>query len=57
MGVPTNFIWIITVFGEAFKYGNCAKFLGYVRENAESFCVEFCTMSYISKLINFLLND
>jgi hypothetical protein len=36
-----SFIWIIVLFDEAFKYGNSAKFLGYVETNAKPVCAEF----------------
>jgi hypothetical protein len=29
-GIPISCIWIITLFNEAFKFGNDAKFLGYI---------------------------
>jgi hypothetical protein len=36
------FILIIVLFDEGFKYGDGAKFLGYVGTNAEELSVEFC---------------
>jgi hypothetical protein len=35
MDMSTSFIWIIIFFDEAFKYGDGAKFWGYVVTNAE----------------------
>jgi hypothetical protein len=42
MDIPTNFIWIIILFDAVFKYGDGAKFWGYVVIKAEQLCVEFC---------------
>jgi hypothetical protein len=41
-GIHTCFVWIIILFDEAFKYGNCAEFWVYAGTNAEQLCVEFC---------------
>jgi hypothetical protein len=41
-GHARNFIWIITFFDEVFEYGGDSTFWGYVEENAELLCVEFC---------------
>jgi hypothetical protein len=35
MDTPTSFISVITLFDGAFKYGDGAKFWGYVGINAE----------------------
>jgi hypothetical protein len=34
MNIPTSFIWIIILFDAVFKYGDGAKFWGYVVINA-----------------------
>jgi hypothetical protein len=39
--IPNSFIGIIILFDEGFKYGDGAKFRGYVGTNVESLCVEF----------------
>jgi hypothetical protein len=44
MDIPTRFIWIFILFDIAFKYGDVAKFWGYVGINAEPVCVEFCSV-------------
>jgi hypothetical protein len=41
MDISTIFISVIIFFGEAFKYGDTAKFSGYLRINAELPYVEF----------------
>jgi hypothetical protein len=54
MDIPISFIWIIILFDA--KYGDGAKFWGYVVINAEPLCVEFCNffaMPYLCKLFNF----
>jgi hypothetical protein len=35
-------IWIVTLFDEAFKYGDGVNFLTYFGTNTEPFCVVFC---------------
>jgi hypothetical protein len=40
MDIPISFIWIIILFNAVFKYGDGAKFWGYVGINAEPLCVE-----------------
>jgi hypothetical protein len=42
MDIAISFIWIIISFDAVFKYGDDAKFWGYVGINAEQLCVEFC---------------
>jgi hypothetical protein len=37
MDIPKSFIWITVLFDKDFKYGDGAKFLGYVGTNAEPF--------------------
>jgi hypothetical protein len=39
MDIPISFIWIIILFDAGFKYGDGAKFWGYVVMNAEPLCV------------------
>jgi hypothetical protein len=36
------YIWIHVLFDKAVKYGDGAKFRGYVAKNAEPLCVKFC---------------
>jgi hypothetical protein len=49
------------LFDEAFKYGDGAKFWGYVGTNAEQLRVEFCNLRSVvylkKKTLNFLLNN
>jgi hypothetical protein len=42
MDIPISFIWIIILFDAVFKYGDGAKFWGYVVITAEQLRVEFC---------------
>jgi hypothetical protein len=41
--IYTRFL-ISSFFDDASKYGDCAKFWGYVETNAELFCVESCNV-------------
>jgi hypothetical protein len=49
MDTPKSFTWIIILFDEVFKYGDGAKFWGYVGTNGEALYVEFCNV-----LVNYL---
>jgi hypothetical protein len=42
MNIPISFISIIIWFDEVFKYGDGAKFWGYVQASADPLYVEFC---------------
>jgi hypothetical protein len=53
MYIPTSLISIIILFDEAFNYGNGAKVWGYVGENSEPFCVEFCNVHIWIKHFSF----
>jgi hypothetical protein len=37
-----QFIWIIILFDEGFKYGDVAKYRGYVGRNVDLLYAEFC---------------
>jgi hypothetical protein len=39
-----SFIWIAILFDEGFKYGDGAKFWGYIGTNAEALCIELCNI-------------
>jgi hypothetical protein len=39
---PTSFVLIIILLDKTFKYGDGAKFWGYVRTSTEPRCVELC---------------
>jgi hypothetical protein len=54
MNIPISFIWIIILFDAVFKYGDGAKFWGYVRINAEVLCVEFCNFVQCHISVNYL---
>jgi hypothetical protein len=49
MDTPSSFISITVVFGEAFKYGDGAKFRDYVGATTRKHCTEFrnSVQSYI----------
>jgi hypothetical protein len=42
MEVPKNFIRIVILLDEAFKYGDSAKYWRYVGTNIELLCVDVC---------------
>jgi hypothetical protein len=50
--MPTRFIWIINLFGEALKYGDGAKLLGYFGANVKPLSVEFSNCVHIHVFIN-----
>jgi hypothetical protein len=52
--VATSFIWIIILFDKALKYGDGAKFWGYVSKNAEPLCVEFCNFMHCHIFVKYL---
>jgi hypothetical protein len=55
MDIPIGFISIIILFDAAFiKYGDGAKFWGYVVINAEQLCVEFCNFVQCHIFVNYL---
>jgi hypothetical protein len=54
MDIPTSFIWIIILFDSVVKYGDDAKFWGYVGLNAEQLCVEFCNFVQYHIFVNYL---
>jgi hypothetical protein len=54
MDIPISFIGIIVLFDAVFKYGDGAKFLGYVVINAEPLCVEFCNLVQSLIFVNYL---
>jgi hypothetical protein len=54
MDIPISFIWIIILFDAVFKYGDGAKFWGYVVINAEQLCVEFCNFVQCHIFVNYL---
>jgi hypothetical protein len=41
-----NSILIIVLFDKTFKYGDGAKFWGYIKTNAEPLCVEFSNVIF-----------
>jgi hypothetical protein len=54
-----HFIWIFILLDKAFKYGDSAKFRGYVATNAEPTLhriLQFCAVSCLCKLFNSLSN-
>jgi hypothetical protein len=55
MDIPTSFILIIIMFDEASKYGDGAKFWGYVGTEAESVCVEFCNFAPCNTFVNYFI--
>jgi hypothetical protein len=54
MDIPISFIWIINLFDAVFKYGDDAKFWGYVGINAGPHCVEFCNFVKCHNFVNYL---
>jgi hypothetical protein len=56
MSLPTGFIWIIILFDEALKCGDCATFWGYSRTNAETFRVELCSFVQWNLFVNCVFN-
>jgi len=54
MDIPKSFIWMIILFDEAFKYGDGAKFWGYVGTNTEPLCVQFCNFVQCHIFVNYL---
>jgi hypothetical protein len=54
MDIPISFILIIIFFDPVFKYGDGAKFWGYVVINAEQLCVEFCNFVQCHIFLNYL---
>jgi hypothetical protein len=55
MDIPIRFIWIIILFDAVFiKYGDGAKFWGYVGINAEPLFVEFCNFVQCHIFVNYL---
>jgi hypothetical protein len=54
MDIPISFVWIIILFDAVFKYGDGAKFLGYVLINAEQLCAEFCNFVQCHIFVNYL---
>jgi hypothetical protein len=56
MDIPISFIWIIILFDAVFiiKYGDGAKFWGYVGINAEPLCVEFCNFVQCHIFVKYL---
>jgi hypothetical protein len=54
MDIPISFIWIIILFDAVFKYGDGAKFWGYVGINAEPLFVEFCNFVKCHNFVNYL---
>jgi hypothetical protein len=52
MDISVSFIWIIILFDAVFKYGDGAKFLGYVVINAKQLCVEFCNFVQCHMFVN-----
>jgi hypothetical protein len=54
MDIPISFILIIILFDAVFKYGDGAKFSGYVGINAEPLCVGFCNFVKCHNFVNYL---
>jgi hypothetical protein len=54
MAIPTSFTWIIILFDVVFKYGDGAKFCGYVVINAEQQGVEFYNFVQCHIFVNYL---
>jgi hypothetical protein len=54
MHIRISFIWIIILFDAVFKYGDGAKFWGYVGINAEPLCVELCNFVQCHIFVNYL---
>jgi hypothetical protein len=54
MDIPISFIWIIILFDAVFKYGDGAKFWGYVVTNAEQRRVELCNFVQCHTFVNYL---
>jgi hypothetical protein len=55
MVIPVSFIWIIILFDTVFiKYGDGAKFWGYVGTNAEPLRIEFCNFVQCHIFVNYL---
>jgi hypothetical protein len=54
MDIPISFIWIIISFDAVFKYGDGAKFWGFVVINAEQICIEFCNFVQCHIFVNYL---
>jgi hypothetical protein len=51
--IPTNFVGIIILFDEAFKYGNGATFSDHVATEGEPFCVQlYILVSYLTFATN-----
>jgi hypothetical protein len=52
MDIPTRFVLIIILFGQASKYDVYAKFWGYVVANAEPLCVKLFNVMQCCILVN-----
>jgi hypothetical protein len=55
MDITISLIWIIILFDAvSIKYGDGAKFWGYVVIKAEPLCVEFCNFVQCHIFVNYL---
>jgi hypothetical protein len=54
MEIPIGFTCIIILSDAFFKYGDNAKFWGYVVTKAEPLCVEFCNFVQCYIVVNYL---
>jgi hypothetical protein len=45
---------IIILFDEAFKYGDGAKFICYIRTDTEPLCIEFCNVVQYHAFVYYL---
>jgi hypothetical protein len=52
--IPTNFICVLVLFDEGFKYDNDEKFWGYVGTGVEPLCVQFCNLVQCLIFTNYL---
>jgi hypothetical protein len=50
----TRFIWVLIFFDKALRYGDSAKFCGYVEINTEQLCVELCNFVQCYIFVNYL---
>jgi hypothetical protein len=54
MNMITRFIWVLIFFDKALRYGDSAKFCGYVETNTEHLCVELCNFVQCYIFVNCL---
>jgi hypothetical protein len=54
LDTPVSFIGIIVLCDDAFKYGDCVRFWGYIEMNTEPLCVDFCNFVQCHIFVNSL---